>query len=134
MIKVTVTENDAVLDKVEFDDANVIRHEGGVAVVSRDIMKHCTQPGLWHGVAHASAWIAETGSLLEGWRQGNKKRLRPENRPASILLVSACPMLAAVIEQPPADIPPHRIGAVRLDRVEALDLDNAEAAEALDAE
>ena len=62
MIKVTVTENSALLAELEFDAVNVLHYDGAVAVISRDVMRSA-KPSLWHRVAHAAAWVAETGDL-----------------------------------------------------------------------
>lgn len=66
MIKVTVTDsNGAVIDEISFDHENIFHHEGATAIVSRDIMKGCDRADLWYRVAHAAAWVAETGSALD---------------------------------------------------------------------
>jgi hypothetical protein len=67
MIKVTVTENSAFLDELEFDDDNIIHHEGGVAIVSRDAMKFARGRNLWGRIAHAAFWVSDTdlAALLE---------------------------------------------------------------------
>jgi hypothetical protein len=57
-----------------------------------------------------------------------------EVRPAAVLLEPARPHLTAVVEQTLADLAPGRVLPVQLDRVEALDLDGPEAAQAADAE
>ena len=45
---------------------NIVHHQNGVAVVHPRIMRHCTRPDvLWYLIAHAAAWVAETGSALD---------------------------------------------------------------------
>ncbi|HWF86696.1 MAG TPA: hypothetical protein VG222_17680 [Vicinamibacterales bacterium] len=63
-VKVIVTVDGALEDEIEFDDVNIVHLEGGVTVIHRDAMKGCARPGLWYRVAHAAAWIAETGGML----------------------------------------------------------------------
>jgi hypothetical protein len=74
-IRVTVTSGTEFLDEITFDDANVVHHDGPVAIVSRDIMKQCTRSEIWHRVAHAAAWVAKSGSLLDLLVAERTKRL-----------------------------------------------------------
>jgi hypothetical protein len=69
---------------------------------------------------------------MKSTRSGRLRRL--EVRPAPIFLVTPGPMLAAVGEQPLADVLPHGMRPVETHRVQAPDLDGAEAPQALDAE
>lgn len=62
MLTVTVTDG-RVLGEFRFDESNVVSGEDGVAVVYRDVMRSCTRDGLWHRVAHAASWSAETDLL-----------------------------------------------------------------------
>lgn len=53
---------------------------------------------------------------------------------SSIRQTAMSGVLAAVVEQALSDILPHRVRPVEADGVEALDLDDAEAAQTLDAQ
>lgn len=85
MLTVTVTDKDGlVLGEFRFDDSNVVTDEDGVAVVYRDVMRHCSRDGLWYRVAHAASWAAETDSLGRALDPGATcSRLpAPEQQPA----------------------------------------------------
>lgn len=66
MIKVTVTDRDGTItDEISFDEANIFHKDGTVAIVSRDAMRSWVSDGLWHRVAHAAAWVAESHAVLD---------------------------------------------------------------------
>lgn len=64
MIKVTITEDGNFVDEIDFDAANVIAHDGALAVIHRDVMQDCARDSLWHRVAHAVSIVAERSNLL----------------------------------------------------------------------
>ena len=40
-VKVIVTVDGSLEDEIEFDDVNIVRREGGVVCIHRDVMKEC---------------------------------------------------------------------------------------------
>ena len=40
MFNVTVTEDGRLLDELQFDEVNVLHHDGGVAMIHRDVILH----------------------------------------------------------------------------------------------
>jgi hypothetical protein len=73
---------------------------------------------------------------LSGGHRGKRTRLFCHSISPSIILTrlpkASRPDLAAVIEQPVADIFPNRVRPVELDRIQALDLDATVTASAFD--
>ena len=69
---------------------------------------------------------------LPDWQTLAERESPPPVRPASVLLETARPDLAAVVEQALTDVLPDRVRPVQFHRVAALDLDGPRAAPALD--
>jgi hypothetical protein len=85
-----VPDSRKIKDQIEFDDVNIMHYDGMVAVIHRDVMKHCMRDGLWYRVAHAAGWIAETGSMLDALEETLAARTAVPRRPA---IHGICPIV-----------------------------------------
>jgi hypothetical protein len=82
VIELVGSENGNVVDRLEFDTDNIVHYQNGVAVVHPRIMHHCTRPDvLWYRIAHAAAWVAETGSALDALRDLKARGKAPPTPP-----------------------------------------------------
>jgi hypothetical protein len=76
MFNVTVSENGRLVDKIEFDEQNIVHCDGGVAMIHRDVMQSCGHNGIWYRVAYASGIVAERGALLNAMEAMTKEAIQ----------------------------------------------------------
>ena len=76
MFNVTVSENGRLVDKIEFDEQNIVHCDGGVAMIHRDVMQSRGHNGIWYRVAYAAGIVAERGALLNAMEAMTKEAIQ----------------------------------------------------------